>query len=268
MSRCNRYSAACGAEVGFLIPLLSVALASAIFLFSRLRLVEKAKTAPQDLVETATPDIGEVVGRDELCRVIMEDIGHSATRRPHLLVGGLGAGKTAVLVRLTRLLAERGAVPVPIRLRDAAYDLNFREMAHTRFLAIAESMLSADNAEKAWRQLSKNDQIVVIADGLEEALTEGGAGIYQDRDSLIRLAIHRARELRLPLIIASRPHGSLRGADATIMELEPLSEEAALEYIDPDPNSDRRTLAGLDSGDRRPDRVATVSPDHPAIVSA
>jgi hypothetical protein len=236
--RCNRYSAACGAEVGFLIPLLSVALASAIFLFSRLRLAEKAKIAPQDLVETATPDIGEVVGRDELCRVIMEDIGHSATRRPHLLVGGLGAGKTAVLVRLTRLLAERGAVPVPIRLRDAAFDLNFREMAHTRFLAIAESMLSADNAEKAWRQLSKNDQIVVIADGLEEALTEGGAGIYQDRDSLIRLAIHRARELRLPLIIASRPHGSLRGADATIMELEPLSEEAALEYIDPDPNSD------------------------------
>ena len=33
--------------------------------------------------------------------------------------------------------------------------------------------------------------------------------------------------------IASRPHDPLRGADATIMELEPLSEEAALEYIDP-----------------------------------
>jgi hypothetical protein len=236
--RCNRYSAACGAEVGFLIPLLSVALASAIFLFSRRRLVKKAKIAPQDLVETATPDIGQVVGRDDLCRVIMEDIRYSATRRPHLLVGGLGAGKTAVLVRLTRLLAERGAVPVPIRLRDATFDLNFREMARYRFLVMAESALSADNAEKAWRQLSKNDQIVVIADGLEEALTEGGAGIYQDRDSLIRLAIHGARELRLPLIIASRPHDSLRGADATIMELEPLSEEAALEYIDPDPNSD------------------------------
>jgi hypothetical protein len=236
--RCDLYTASCGAEVGFLIPLLSVALASAIFLFSRRRLVKKAKIAPQDLVETATPDIGEVVGRDELCRVIMEDIRYSATRRPHLLVGGLGAGKTAVLVRLTRLLAERGAVPVPIRLRDATFDLNFREMARYRFLVMAESTLSPDNAEKAWRQLSKNDQIVVIADGLEEALTEGGAGIYQDRDSLIRLAIHRARELRLPLIIASRPHDSLRGADATIMELEPLSEEAALEYIDPDPNSD------------------------------
>ncbi len=241
--RCDRYSAACGADVGFLIPLLSVALASAIFLFYRLRhvtspVVRKARTKPHQLVETATPDIGEIVGREQLCRVIMEDIHHCDTRRPHLLVGGVGAGKTAVLVKLTKLLAERHAVPVPIRLRDARNGLNFREMAHIRFLDMAESsMLSADDAEKVWRQLGKDDKIVVIADGLEEALTEGTASVHEDRDNLIRLAIHRARELHLPLIIASRPHDPLRGADATIMELEPLSEEAALEYIDPGQNS-------------------------------
>ena len=127
---------------------------------------------------------------------------------------------------------------MPIRLRDATDGLNFREMAHTRFLAMAEgSMLSADDAEKVWRQLSKDDKIVVLADGLEEALTEGSASVHEDRDNLIRLAIHRARELRMPLIIASRPHDPLRGADATIMELEPLSEGAALEYIDPGQNS-------------------------------
>jgi hypothetical protein len=239
---CGKNSVACGAEVGFLIPLLSVALASAIFLYRFRRVtspvVRRAKTKPQHLVETATPDIGEIVGRDELCRVIMEDIHHSETRRPHLLVGGVGAGKTAVLVRLTRLFAKHRAVPVPIRLRDATDSLNFREMAHTRFLAMAESsMLSADDAEKVWRQLSKDDKIVVIADGLEEALTEGSASVHEDRDNLIRLAIERAHELRLPLIIASRPHDPLRGADATIMELEPLSEEAALEYIDPGQNS-------------------------------
>jgi hypothetical protein len=233
--RCDRYSAACGADVGFLIPLLSVALVSAIFLFYRLRhvtspVIRKAKNSPQRLLETATPDIDEIVGRDQLCQVIMEDIHHPDTRRPHLLVGGVGTGKTAVLVQLTRLFAERHAVPVPIRLRDAKDSLNFREMAHARFLAMAEgSMLSADDAEKVWRQLSKDDKIVVIADGLEEALTEGNA--QQDRDNVIRLAIHRARELGMPLIIASRPHDPLRGADATIMELEPLSEEAALKYI-------------------------------------
>jgi hypothetical protein len=242
-NRCGQDSAACGAGVGFLIPLLSVAAASAIFFFFRLRrgtspVVKRAKTKPQHLVETAAPDIGQIVGRDQLCRVIMEDIHHPDTRRPHVLVGGVGAGKTAVLVKLTRLFAERNAVPVPLRLRDAKEGLNFREMAHTRFLDMAEgSMLSADDAEKVWRQLSKDDKIVVIADGLEEALTEGTANVHEDRDNLIRLAIHRARELRLPLIIASRPHDPLRGADATIMDLEPLSEEAALEYIDPGQSS-------------------------------
>jgi len=242
--RCTTYSAACGVDIGILIPLLSVATASAIFLFSRRRLVKKARTVPQRLVETATPDIGQIVGRDELCRVIMEDLRHSDTRRPHLLVAGAGAGKTAVLVWLTRLFAECGAVPVPIRLRDATYDLNFQQMAHTRFFDMAEdSMVSADNAEKAWKQLSKEDKIVVIADGLEEAFTEGRTSVYEDRDTRIRLAIERAHELRLPLIIASRPHDALRGADATIMKLEPLSEEAALEHIDPGQNSlDRRWL--------------------------
>ncbi len=233
--RCDAYSQACGTFFGFVTPLLSVALASAAFLFYRIRNVKapvarKAKTRPQDLVQTAAGNIGTIVGRDELCRVIMEDIRSRDIRRPHLVVGGVGTGKTAVLVQLTKLLAERGAIPVPIRLRDAREHLNFRELAYERFLAMTEEgVKSTGDAEKVWRQLRKDDQIVVIADGLEEALTEGNAN--QDRDNLIRLAIHHARELRLPLIIASRPHEPLRGADATIMELEPLSEEAALEYI-------------------------------------
>lgn len=234
-TRCDRYSAACSTAIGILIPLLSVALATAVFLFYRLRHVtspvgKEARSRPQDLVETATPNIGTIVGRDELCQVIMEDVRHRDIRRPHLLVGGVGTGKTAVLVRLTKLLGDHKAVPVPIRLRDAVDELNFRDMAYKRFLAMTEGrLLSTGEAEKVWRQLTKDDRIVVIADGLEEALT--GDAAHQDRDNLIRLAIHRAREFGLPLIIASRPHDPLRGADATIMELEPLSEEAALEYI-------------------------------------
>jgi hypothetical protein len=233
--RCDNYSQACGTLFGFVTPLLSVALASAVFLFYRLRyvrspVVRKAKKTPQDLVQTATPNIGTIVGRDELCQVIMEDIRSRWIRRPHLVVGGVGTGKTAVLVQLTKLLAVRGAVPVPIRLRDARDSLDFPKLAYERFLGMSEErLLSEGEAEKVWRQLRKDDQVVVIADGLEEALTEGNAD--SDRDNLIRLAIHRARELRLPLIIASRPHAPLRGADATIIELEPLSEDAALEYI-------------------------------------
>jgi hypothetical protein len=241
-NRCDTYSQACSTVFGFVTPLLSVAVASLAILIYRLRyvrspVVRKAKRRPQDLVQTAAGSIGTIVGRDELCRVIMEDIRSREIRRPHLVVGSVGTGKTAVLVQLTKLLAERGAIPVPIRLRDARDHLNFRDLAYERFLAMTEQrLLSTGEAEKVWRQLCKDDQIVVLADGLEEALTEGNAD--QDRDNVIRSAIHRARELRLPLIIASRPHDPLRGADATIMELEPLSEEAALEYINEGRESD------------------------------
>ena len=50
---------------------------------------------------------------------------------------------------------------------------------------------------------------------------------------MIRLAIHRANNDKLPLIVASRPHDPLREMEAAIIDLEPLSEEAALEYIQP-----------------------------------
>ena len=234
--RCGRYSAACNVSVGVLLPLLSVAAASTVFLFYRLRyvtspIVKEAMSRPQDLLETAAPNTSTIVGRSDLCQVIMEGIRDRGIRRPHIVVGGVGTGKTAVLVHLTKLLAERSAIPVPIRLRDAQDGLNFREMAYKRFQSMAEErLLSAGEAEKVWRQLCRDDKVVVIADGLEEALSS-----QPDRDNLIRLAIRRARELGLPLIVASRPHEPLRDMDdAAIMELEPLSEDAAAEYVDPD----------------------------------
>jgi hypothetical protein len=248
--RCSKLSLACGIDTGFVIPLLLIAFATAVFLFYRLRHVKspvakKAKNKPQVLVQTAGPNIDEIVGRDQLCQVIMEGIRDHNARRPHVVVGGVGTGKTAVLVRLTQLLAVQGAIPVPIRLRDATKDLDFREMGFERFRRMAESrLLSVGEAEKVWRQLCKDDQVVIIADGLEEALSAGSA--RKDRDNIIRLAIHHARELELPLVIASRPHDPLRGADAAIMELEPLSVEAALEYINKEARSvDLRRLDWL-----------------------
>jgi hypothetical protein len=146
-------------------------------------------------------------------------------------VGGVGTGKTALLVQLTKQLADAGAVPVPVGLRTANEDdgLDFRQLARERFMSEAGGRLVAEtDAEKAWRHLLRNDQIVVLADGLEEALIDG-----KDRDAVIRLAIHRANKEKLPLVVASRPHDPLREMEAAIIDLEPLSEEAALDYIQP-----------------------------------
>jgi hypothetical protein len=84
-------------------------------------------------VPTAGTILEEVVGRDELCKVLMVDL-HDRGTRPHILVGGVGTGKTAVLVKLTEFLADKGAVPVPIRLRDAGNELDFEDQARERFL--------------------------------------------------------------------------------------------------------------------------------------
>lgn len=234
-SACEDTDFSCGALAGTLLPIFSLVLASAVFLSWRQArvhrpFVRRARDRPREVVQTAGSIIGEVVGRDELCNVIIDDLRDRGTRRPHVVIGGVGTGKTALLVRLTKLLAERGAVPVPVRLRDAQERLDFRELARLRFLAEADDVLLSDaEGEKVWRQLCKDDRVVVVADGLEEALIEGE--FEKERDTLVRLAVRQANDTRLPLIIASRPHDPLRVLDATVVELEPLSEEAALRFI-------------------------------------
>ena len=234
-SACSDTDFSCEALAGTLLPIFSLALASAVFLLYRHArvhrpFVRRAREQPREVVQTAGSIIGEVVGRDELCNVIIDDLRDRGARRPHVVIGGVGTGKTALLVRLTELLAKRGAVPVPVRLRDAQDRLDFRELARLRFLAEADAALVSDaEGEKVWRQLCKDDRVVVLADGLEEALIEGE--LERDRDTLVRLAVRQANDTRLPLIMASRPHDPLRVLDATVVELEPLSEEAALEFI-------------------------------------
>ena len=78
--------------------------------------------------------------------------------------------------------------------------------------------------------------MLVLADGLEEAFADGER--EKDRDNLIRRAIREADQQGLPLVVASRPHAPLRDVEAAITELEPLSEEAALAYIEPSRHSE------------------------------
>jgi hypothetical protein len=244
---CNTVSA-CDAATGFVGPVLTVALATAVFLMWRAwrlkrPIVRKAREDPRGLVPTAGTIVGRIVGRTELCLVIMRAIRNRDYRRPYLLVGGVGVGKTAVLVQLTRMLAEYRAVPVPLRLRDVETELNFGELAKEQFCKEVDSgTLPEGQSDKVWRQLRRDDKIVVLADGLEEAFPEGNDN-ERDRDNLIRRAIQQAEEQKLPLVITSRPHHPLEATAAAIMELEPLSEEAALDYVEQNiPVQDARRL--------------------------
>jgi hypothetical protein len=246
---CQKVDVSCGAISGWITSLLSIALASVVFLFWRFwrmdrRYRARARQHARDLVPTAGPIFGKIVGRDDLCRVLMEDLRDADTRRPHVLVGGVGTGKTAVVVLLTEMLAKHRAVPVPIRLRDAD-PLDFSALAKDQFMqTVNEQLSSAGEGEKVWRRLLQDGRIVVLADGLEEALSR--AKDAEERDNKIRLAIRKAYDQRLPLLIASRPHTPLREMDATIHELEPLSKDAALTYVaEAGPTEDERRLSWI-----------------------
>ncbi len=246
---CSGVTVSCGALTGWATSVLSIALASVVFLLWRFWRVERrylarARTQARTLVPTAGPMFGTIVGRDTLCHVIMEDLRDRRSRRPYVLVGGVGTGKTAVLVLLTEMLASHKAIPVPIRLREAD-PLDFAELARNRFMEIInEDLVSAAEGEKIWRRLLSDGRIVVLADGLEEALS--GTNDEEERDSKIRFAIRKAYDEHLPLLIASRPHTPLRDMDAAIHELEPLSEDAALSYVEEDgPTEDERRLGWI-----------------------
>lgn len=185
-------------------PVLTGSLLLAFFLLywyhkTKKPLVDKARTRPHELVPTVSTLVNRIVGRRELSQVMAQTLRSRKTRKPYLLVGGVGVGKTAVLVELTRMLAQQSAVPVPISLRHVKGDgeLDFEEIARRRFEEEADQgVLAGSNIDKTWRQLRLDDKAVVIADGLEEALLD--EKYQEDRDNIIRRAIERADRQKLP----------------------------------------------------------------------
>nr|WP_253267981.1 hypothetical protein [Streptomyces asoensis] len=90
----------------FVGPVLAASMAAALFLFwwyrwTKRRYLVKALRDPRRLVPTAGYDTAQIVGCEDIAQVIAERLRERDTRRPYLLVGGVGTGKTAVLVRLT-----------------------------------------------------------------------------------------------------------------------------------------------------------------------
>jgi predicted ATPase len=185
------------------------------------------------LVQAEGDLMDEPVGHGQFCDMLMNNLQDRKVRRSHVIVGGVGAGKTALLVQLTRRLAAIGAIPIPIRLDDIQHkeELDFSDLARKRFSEIVAPVVGSEaELDRTWRWLRDHtDRVVVLADGLEQAFSDKSMAGH--RDHLIRAAIRKANSQGLPLVIASRPHVSLRAMQATVTWLDPLSDEAALRYI-------------------------------------
>ncbi|HEX2234359.1 MAG TPA: hypothetical protein VHG69_13450 [Thermoleophilaceae bacterium] len=225
---CSNNQFGCGTLIEIAATVLAVGFASGVFVFWRVSRVVRAhlrdwRERPYRLVPTATP-IEHVVGRDGICEIIEEDLANPRPR-PQIVVGGVGEGKTAVLVRLAERLVERGAIPVAVRLRDAKAGLDFETLAREAFTSrVQEALISEDEGDKVWRKLRRDRVIVVLADGLEEAMIGAQA-------SEIRSALEQAEDDRLPLVVTARPDELLVGVNAAVIRLEPLSARATINYI-------------------------------------
>ncbi|MFE9960591.1 DUF4352 domain-containing protein [Micromonospora sp. NPDC005299] len=190
----------CGQVEGFVKGPLILALGLAVFLFWRYVPVRhwydrNALRSLRMVVPTAEYDSRAscVVGRDELCELMVQRLRDEHRRRPLLLVGGIGTGKTATLVRLAEMLMASDVVPVGIDLRTVTdpAKLNFHQLALEQFQKTIDSQLhAAGEADKVWRRLWLENRIVVLADGLEEVLAESGQPA--DRDSVLRETVHAA----------------------------------------------------------------------------
>lgn len=234
---CPNNGVSCGVVIDVATPVLLVATSTVLFLAVQLRRARRlctrqAQMDPSRFMETAGSLMNEVVGRDQLCNTLMNNLRNSKIRRPQVVCGKVGTGKTAVLVRLAAKLAAKGAVPIPVLLKDAQSELDFTTLARQSFEDIVQPVVRSEGAvDRIWRWLrQRSDRIVVLADGLEETLIHDDR-VRGQRDILIREAIARADEERLPLVIASRPYDPLRAMQAAISELEPLNDEAAFRYI-------------------------------------
>jgi hypothetical protein len=228
--RCADRQFACGTLIELVTTVLAGTLAFVSFMFWRsFRVVRQhlrqGREEPWNVVPTATPM--HVVGREGICEIIEEHLSQPDVRRPQIIVAGVGEGKTAVLVRLAQMLAERGAVPVAVHLRDAEHRLDFLKLACDQFTSCVDRhIFSEDEGDKVWRKFRSEGRIVVLADGLEEALLGN-----PERHRLIRQGIEKAYAEGLPLVIASRPDEVLDNVDAAVIGLEPLAAADAVEYI-------------------------------------
>ncbi|MGP8303319.1 hypothetical protein ACTPOK_36390 [Streptomyces inhibens] len=171
---------------------------------------------------------GDIVGRDELCEELAHASHSRRDRTPQLLLGGAGSGKTSTLVRLAVMLARRGLVPVLVRLDGDGSDLDLREAARRHFFSVTDAF-PEDDRRRAWERLCEDDELVVLADDVEEAFPDA---LSDDRESLIRSALRAAEYQRIPLIAAASSRGFLpHGTGICVNELGPIDEEEALNAL-------------------------------------
>ncbi len=188
---------------------------------------QRARQEPQRLLSGHhdIPELNQISLRSGLLLQIAERIrDRSATEEPStardvpLVLGEIGAGKSTFMVAMAAHLARRGVVPILVSLRNEHPPFDIPELARKSFLRhVDHRLLSATAADRLWRQIWHHRLVVVLVDGLDEALGQGQLIDARElADGLVDSSSTR-------LIASSRPESLVSRRGFEVLELEPLS---------------------------------------------
>jgi hypothetical protein len=233
---CKGRELACGTATN-LVFTGSAALASYLYLigYRRRRVVHRylqmVERNPFRLlpVETARASGLGVFARGDLIDRVSDELRTARAGGAQIVFGEAGAGKTTFLLQLAGHLAQRGALPVVVPLRGLPAPLQLHEMARTQLLGHVRAFLrSAAEGDKIWRALWAEGSVVILADGLDEAML----GTSTDERSIAtKSALDAATSDRLLVVVTTRQEGSPLVTGYPEFELPPLTRDQAHRYV-------------------------------------
>ena len=149
--------------------------------------------------------------RDAQVEAVVGELDAQRTRddtwNPILVMGDAGSGKTTFAAALAQRLAKSGRVPVVpviVTLARRGDKILFDDLGHERFAKYVENNELSGDAAALWKYARKARRCVVIADGLDERVTDSRAPRVTQATELI-LGADAATSL--PLVVTSRPDG-------------------------------------------------------------
>jgi hypothetical protein len=232
--RCQKTPLGCNVVTEVFVTIFVALVALTWFFVWRRRRIaghyrKRARQDPARLFR-APSEIEHAAVREDLLKSIAEDICRPRHRRPQVVLGGIGAGKTTTAVQLTKWLADRGAVPIPLELGDVDDDLDLFDLAKEKFVEnVEDKLLSEDQGDRVWRKLCADGSIVVIGDALDASLSSLHGDDPQWREQ-VRYAVETA-QARVPLVITTRARRGLEGLDIAVVPIDPLGEHEAFELV-------------------------------------
>jgi hypothetical protein len=227
---------------------LGVAAVGALFFVWKLRRIvrdfaELARNRPEALLGVEMPhevagaplyeDFFNMIARDLLreqpSRVKEGKPGEARPVQGKLITAGAGAGKTTAMVNLAAFLASRQVIPVPISLRSQTEPVNLVQLARQQFSGWVDTRTPfGDQGDRVFAHLRSRGQVVILADGLDEALP----GVSRSQRGLaLNAAIQDALESKVAVIATWRTADLGKDLPLSRFPLPQLEERDAVKFL-------------------------------------